>query len=140
MPYLLLLLLAYPVAEIIAMVLLADAIGTGWLLAWLAIAAVAGFLMLRHHKLAIGMSLLADARAGRLTPQSLFWVARYYIAALLLLLPGVIGDVIALLMLLPWGRSQAAAKAPQDGTLEGEYRRVDPRTDRSRHLEGGDQG
>ena len=137
MPYLLLALLAYPAAEIIAMVLVAKAIGTGWLLVWLLTAALAGVLMLRHHKLAVGLSLLADARQGRLTPQSLLWVARYYIAALLLLLPGVIGDVIALFMLLPWGR-HSAPQVPEEGVLEGEYRRVDPQHDASSRLEGHD--
>ncbi|WP_051711330.1 FxsA family protein [Andreprevotia chitinilytica] len=124
MPYLLLALLAWPAVEIIALVLLAKAIGTGWVLAWLAVTAVAGVLMLRHHKWAVGMSLLNDARSGRLSVGSLFWVARYYIAALLLVLPGVIGDVVALIMLLPWGR-RAGMQVPTDNTLEGEFRRVD---------------
>lgn len=119
------------------MVLVAKAIGTGWLVAWLVLAAVAGFTMLRHHKLAVGMSLLGDLRSGRLTPHSLFWVARYYIAAVLLLLPGVIGDVIALLMLLPWGRDKVA-QVPQETVLEGEYREIDPRVGPGRRLEGRD--
>ncbi|UXY14713.1 FxsA family protein [Chitiniphilus purpureus] len=123
MPYLLLALLAYPAAEIVVMVLTAKAIGTGWVLGWIVLTALAGVLMLRHHRLAVGWSLVSDLRAGKLSVRSLFWVARYYIAALLLLLPGLIGDLAGLLLLLPWGRSPDAPAI--DGAIDGEYRRIE---------------
>ncbi|GAA5784812.1 hypothetical protein GCM10007860_17370 [Chitiniphilus shinanonensis] len=124
MPYLLLALLAYPAAEIVVMILVAKAIGTGWLLAWIVLTAVAGGLMLRHHRIAVAWSLVSDLRSGRLTMGSLFWVARYYVAALLLLLPGLIGDAVALCLLLPWGTRPASPDLPKD-VIDGEYRRID---------------
>ncbi|AZN36889.1 FxsA family protein [Iodobacter ciconiae] len=140
MPYLLLLLfVAYPIAEIITIVLLAKAIGTFWVVLWLVTAFLGGLLMLRHHKLAVGAALLGDLRAGRLSVRSLFAVARYYIAAVLLLLPGILGDVLALVLLLPWGAlmgkpaaplASAPFSAPAGDVIDGEYRQVKPDVDR----------
>ncbi|MEN9657463.1 MAG: hypothetical protein RL571_928 [Pseudomonadota bacterium] len=138
MPYLLLLLfVAYPIAEIITIVLLAKAIGTFWVVLWLIVAFFSGLLMLRHHKLAVGAALFNDVRSGRLRVSSLFAVARYYIAAVLLLLPGILGDVVALVLLLPWGYlvgnkaavTSASASADSD-VIDGEYRQVKPDVDR----------
>ncbi|WP_255987544.1 FxsA family protein [Chitinolyticbacter albus] len=125
MPYLVLLLLAYPAAEIVALILAAKAIGTGWLLAWIVLTAIAGGMMLRHHKLAVAFSLVGDLRAGKLSVGSLIWVARYYLAAVLLLLPGLIGDAVGLVLLLPWGRRAGPLQPPSD-VIDGEYRRIDP--------------
>ncbi|AMC35589.1 FxsA family protein [Janthinobacterium sp. B9-8] len=140
MPYLLLLLfVAYPIAEIITIVLLAKAIGTFWVVLWLIAAFFSGLLMLRHHKLAVGAALFGDLRSGRLSIHSLFAVARYYIAAVLLLLPGILGDVVALVLLLPWGRlaknkgtpaEPFSAPGAQGDVIDGEYRQVKPDMDR----------
>ncbi|MFC7419733.1 FxsA family protein [Iodobacter arcticus] len=140
MPYLLLLLfVAYPIAEIITIVLLAKAIGTFWVVLWLIAAFFSGLLMLRHHKLAVGAALFGDLRSGRLSIHSLFAVARYYIAAVLLLLPGILGDVVALVLLLPWGRlaknkadpaGPFSAPGAQGDVIDGEYRQVKPDMDR----------
>ena len=137
MPYLLLLVfVAYPIAEIITIVLLAKAIGTFWVVLWLIAAFFGGGLMLRHHKLAVGAALFNDVRTGRLSVHSLFAVARYYIAAVLLMLPGILGDVIALVLLLPWGRlagkGPAASAMPPENSdiIDGEYRHVKPDTNR----------
>lgn len=131
MPYLLLfLILGYPIAEIFATLQLVNAIGGLLALLWLAIAFTLGILMLRHHKLAVMVTLFGDLRAGTITPRSLFTLARYYLAALLFIIPGPISDVVALILLLPWGGSLPAHSKPvDDGILEGEYRRVDPQRD-----------
>lgn len=107
------------------MVMVAKAFGIAVLLAWLVIAAVAGGLMLRHHKMAVAWSLFDDLRRGEVKRSSLFWVARYYISAVLLLLPGLLGDVIALILLLPWRSGPAGHVPPTEGVIEGDYRRVD---------------
>lgn len=129
MPYLLLfLILGYPVAEIYATLQLVNAIGGLLTVLWLAIAFTLGILMLRNHKLAVMATLFGDLRAGTITPRSLFTLARYYLAAVLFIIPGPISDVAALVMLLPWGGSLTASSKPvDDGILEGEYRRVDPK-------------
>ncbi|AOY00362.1 FxsA family protein [Jeongeupia sp. USM3] len=135
MPYLFLAFIVYPLAEIASLVIVADWIGAGWTLAALFASALIGIGMLRHHRFAVGWSLVNDMRSGRLAPQSLFWVARYYIAAVLFIVPGFIGDVAAVLMLLPWGRRDTAKVPPVPDVLEGEYRRVDPRQDPRRRLD-----
>ncbi|XZG69569.1 FxsA family protein [Chitinibacteraceae bacterium HSL-7] len=131
MPYLLLALLAYPAAEIVTMILAAKAIGVGWLLGWIVLTGLAGALMLRHHRLAVGFSLFRDWRSGDVGVGSLFWLARYYIAAVFLLMPGLLGDVFALILLLPWGPRLSAGsnQGAQSGVIDGEYRRVDPGAD-----------
>lgn len=98
-------------------------------LLWLALAFGLGILMLRHHKLAVMATLFSDLRTGAITPRSLFTLARYYIAALLFIIPGPISDVVGIVLLLPWG-GQGTPRPPQDDSiLEGEYRRVDPHRD-----------
>lgn len=130
MPYLLLILvLGYPVAEIAAIFWMADAIGSLWTLLWLIGGFLLGSLMLRHHKLAVMATLFGDLRAGTITPGSLFRLARYYLAAVLFIIPGPVSDVVALVLLLPWGRSSTPAQPVDDGVIEGDYRRVDPERD-----------
>ncbi|MBM3116667.1 FxsA family protein [Jeongeupia naejangsanensis] len=136
MPYLFLAFIVYPLAEIASMVVMADWIGAGWVFLALLASALIGIGMLRHHRIAVAWSLVNDLKSGRLTPQSLFWVARYYIAAILFIVPGFIGDIAAVVMLLPWGRRGDAKVPPMSSdTLEGEYRRVDPRNDAQRRLD-----
>lgn len=134
MPYLFLfLILGYPIAEIYATLQLIDAIGGLSTILWLAAAFMLGIMMLRHHKLAVMATMVGDLRSGVVTPRSLFILARYYIAAVLLIIPGPISDVIALLLLLPWGGSIATPPTDND-ILEGEYRRVEaPQKDRIQH-------
>lgn len=130
MPYLLLfLILGYPIAEIYTILQLVNAIGGLLTLLWLAAAFALGVLMLRHHKLAVMVTLFSDLRAGTITPRSLFTLARYYLAAILFIIPGPISDVVALILLLPWGGKVASTKPVDDGVLEGEYHRVDPQRD-----------
>lgn len=134
MPYLIFAsILAYPFLEIMSLIWLADLIGTVPMLLMVLLSFGLGVMMLRHQRLGIGLTLMSDLRSGRLGLHSLFTVARYYIAAVLFIVPGLIGDVIALILLLPWGKSQpvvgAAQRPAQDGVIDGEYRRVDPTTD-----------
>jgi UPF0716 protein FxsA len=131
MPYLVFAsVLAYPILEVLSLIWLADAIGTFSAFLVVLLSFGAGVMMLRHQRLGIGLTLMNDMRSGRLGLHSLFSVARYYIAAVLLIIPGLIGDVIALCLLLPWGKSASvmpgASVPPQDGVIDGEYRRVDP--------------
>ncbi|WP_410498950.1 FxsA family protein [Chitinibacter sp. S2-10] len=130
MPYLIFAsILAYPVLEMMSLFWLADAIGSLATLLIVLLSFAVGVLMLRHQRLAIGLTLMSDLRTGRLGINSLMSVARYYIAALLFIIPGVIGDVIGLILLLPWWTSTAARSGStpvQDGVIDGEYRRVDP--------------
>ena len=116
------------------MIMVAKAFGVALVLGWLVIAAVAGGLMLRHHKMAIAWSLFEDLRRGEVKRSSLLWVARYYISAILLLLPGLVGDVIALILLLPWRNGASNAVTPPEGVIEGDFRRVDQQAGPDRQI------
>jgi UPF0716 protein FxsA len=128
MPYLLFgCLLAYPFLEVMSLIWLADTIGTFWTLIWVIASFCLGILMLRHHRLAMGLKLMHDVRTGQVGINSLLGIARYFIAAVLLLIPGLISDAIALILLLPWkSKSTIGQPRPDDGIIEAEYRRVDP--------------
>lgn len=123
----LLLILAYPVAEIAAIFWLTDAMGGMLALLWLGSAFLIGSLMMRNHSLAVMATLVRDMRTGTIQKGSLFALARYYIAAVLFIIPGPISDVIALVLLLPWSVTSSPVKPVDDGVIEGDYRRVDPK-------------
>lgn len=128
MPYLILaLLIAYPVAEFALMSAVVDWIGWGWVIGWIVGSFLLGVFMIRQYKLAFALTLMRDMRSGQVGPGTLFAIARYYIAAVLLILPGIGGDVLGLVLLLPWRwNGPAATRAPvPDDVFEGEYRRVD---------------
>ncbi len=129
MPFLFL--LAFPVAEFIFTGWLIARFGWGMIGLWSLLALAIGMLMLRHHQIAIAMTMLGDLRQGRVTAATVFRVIRYYIAAVLLMLPGVLGDVIAVLLLLwPIKTASPAPSSPaESGVIEGEYREVKPRDD-----------
>ena len=128
MPYLIFgCLLAYPILEIMSLIWLAEQIGSGWTLLWVLLTFAIGVLMLRHHRLAVGLKLMGDIRAGTMGLHSLLGIARYFIAAVLLIIPGAISDVIAVILLLPWKMgAPTVSKRADDGIIDAEYRRVDP--------------
>lgn len=134
MPFLFL--LAFPVAEFIFTGWLITRVGWGMVGLWSLLALAIGLLMLRHHQIAVAMTMVSDLRQGRVTAGTVFRVIRYYIAAVLFMLPGVLGDVIAVLLLL-WPVRTAASpqQAPADsGVIEGEYREVTPADDQQKQI------
>ncbi|WP_027468408.1 FxsA family protein [Deefgea rivuli] len=134
MPYLLFgLLLAYPFFEVMSLIWLADTIGGAWTMLWVIVSFALGVLMLRHHRLAVGLKVMGDMRRGQVGLNSLLGIARYFIAAILLIIPGLISDVIALILLLPWqSKSTIGQPKADDGIIDAEYRRVDPIDDTPR--------
>src|SRR5271170_616542 len=132
-----LLLLLWPIAEIAVLILVADWIGIGWTLLALLAAGLAGILVIR----VLGAASLAELRGAleRQEPPAgpLLRGACVLLAGMLLILPGFIGDAVALLLLIPplraallgalWrgaGRAWAAgARRAGGGTviIEGEY-------------------
>jgi UPF0716 protein FxsA len=136
-----LLLLLWPAAEIVVMILVAEWIGIGWTVLALLGAALAGMLVIR----VLGAASLAELRgalARREAPTGpLLRGACAMVAGMLLILPGFIGDVIAVLLLLPplraillgalwrgmrrsWASKPGAGKPGHAGggtVIEGEY-------------------
>ncbi len=137
MPYLIFgLVLAYPFAEVMSLIWLTDEVGGGWAMIWVIAAFAVGVLMLRHHRWAVGMKVMSDMRSGQMGLNSLLGIARYFIAAILFIIPGLISDAIALILLLPWqSKSSGGQPKADDGIIDAEYRRIDstddtPRIDR----------
>ena len=121
------LLLAFPVLEGWLLFRLGDRFGL-WVVAWLVLAAVCGLLLLRMEKLVWALRIAGSLREQRSPIGALLTSARSVIAGLLLIFPGVISDVLAVLVLLwpvPKGRrSDGEGAAP--GVIEGEFRRESP--------------
>lgn len=109
--WIVLLLLSFPVLEAIGIFWVADAIG-GWVLLWLLIAAVAGVLLIRLERVAWGARLLFAVQSGQSPLLSLFASGRILLAGSLLVFPGLISDVIALVLLLMPGTWRMRGRNP----------------------------
>jgi UPF0716 protein FxsA len=128
------LLLLWPVAEILVMIAVADRIGVAWTLLALVAGVLAGGLVIR----VLGAASLTELRAAleRREPPAgaLLRGACVLLAGVLLILPGFIGDAVALLLLIPplrnaltrvlWRVVGRRRRADGPTVIEGEYRDV----------------
>ena len=115
--------LCFPVLEGWLLFRLGDRFGW-WIVVWLVFAAVCGVFLLRVEKLVWALRIAASLREQRSPLGALLTSARSVVAGLLLIFPGVISDVCALLLLiwpLPKGRPLDGSGGPD--VIEGEYRR-----------------
>ena len=108
----------------------------GWVLAWLVFAFIAGVVLIKEARFSL-VTRLADAFSqGQFSLAAFIDSFRTVLAGLLLIFPGIISDVMALiLLLLPIRepayeqvamRSHRPAHGPRirpDGIIEGEFRR-----------------
>jgi UPF0716 protein FxsA len=125
--------LAFPVLDLFATVRFARWTGVP-LWVWLGIATVAGFFLLRNERLAFRAKTAAAMHGEQSLLRGLVDSGRKVLAGFLFLLPGVISDVIALVLLaLPlnvgrgFGPQPAAAGQPlgsRADAIDGEYRRL----------------
>jgi UPF0716 protein FxsA len=123
--------LAFPILDLLVTVRVARWSGIPvW--AWLGMAVVAGFLLLRNERIAFRDNIVASMHGGQPLLRGLLDSGRKVLAGFLLLLPGVISDVLALLLLafpLNIGRGlgplTAGNGATDRRTLDGEFRRLD---------------
>ncbi|MDO9052100.1 MAG: FxsA family protein [Methylotenera sp.] len=131
-----LILLAFPIAEIWLLIELGQHYGL-WLLVYLVMIALLGFRLIRDEKSLFSGRMAQTLSAGGNPIKAMFGSARNIIAGVLLILPGVITDVIAVILLLipikntqPPNNNQPsspyqAKKAANDDVIEGEFRRED---------------
>ena len=133
-----LILLAFPIAEMWLLIELADRYG--WLLllylvgiGWL------GLRLIREEKSSFSVRMVQNMAAGGNPIKAIFGSARNIIAGVLLMLPGVITDIIAVsLLLIPIKNTQTLNDQPSndqfresphqaanDDVIEGEFRRED---------------
>jgi UPF0716 protein FxsA len=119
--------LAFPVLESVGIYYVWQAIGA-WTLLWLLVAMLWGMLLLSDMPRHWAGQMIAGMQGGVTPGQMLTTVGLRMFAALLLIVPGAISDVLALGMLLWSWRTPAPAAARAavyDESIEGEFRRVD---------------
>ncbi len=139
-----LLVILWPLAEILGLVLVADAIGIGWTVLALVAAGVLGIVVIRVLG-AASLVELQGALARREPPTgALVRGACVLLAGMLLIVPGFLSDVVALLLLIPplrtallgtlwrrWPRGGGPGGGPHGGgsggpvIIEGDYREVE---------------
>jgi UPF0716 protein FxsA len=124
--------LAFPVLEIIGIVLLWERIGF-WTLLWLLLAALAGAALIALERMAFLPGLAASLLNGGHPFVALKASGLRFLAGLLFIFPGPVSDVLALILLL-WSGFRPAGPAParrppgraaNDDVIEGDWRRVD---------------
>jgi UPF0716 protein FxsA len=125
-------LLAFPAIDLLATVRFARWTGVPlWM--WLAFSTTAGFVLLRSERGAFRANTAAAMHGQQLALRGLFDSGRKVLAGVLLILPGVVSDLMALVLLAlplnvgnghgpraahPRGRSRA-------DPFDGEFRRLD---------------
>lgn len=121
-----LLMLSFPVLEAVGIFWIADRIGA-WVLLWLLLAAIAGVTLIRFERVAWGARMLFAVQSGVNPMSSLFASGRVLLAGGLLVFPGFISDVIALVLLMipgTWDKRKTDPLRPaNDDILEGEFKR-----------------
>lgn len=119
----LLILLAFPVLEVMVLFELASRYGW-WVLGYLLLSAAFGAALIMEERIVVFARLIQTLQEGRHPVLALLTSAKKMIAGILLILPGVLSDVAALLLLIV--PLPASRKPPMDGgVIEGQWRRED---------------
>lgn len=125
---LLLILLAFPVLEVVLLVHLGERYGWG-LLGYLLLSAALGWRLIQNERRGAFARMAEALQTGQQPIRSLLNSAKNFVAGILLILPGVLSDLLAILILLiPSPRLRQPSPPPtQDDAhvVEGEWRRED---------------
>lgn len=125
-----------PIAELYGLLAVGARIGALRTLLLLILAAAAGVVVMRHHGMRGLWQMRSALGRGQSPAQPMLETLLAQIAGVLLILPGFIGDALALVLLLPPVRRLlvrrlvgATSNPPQANThvIEGEFRRRDDR-------------
>lgn len=100
----LLILLAWPLAEIAGFVVVGSALGLWWTLALVIFTGLLGAFLLRQQGLHLLRKLSQQSQGGQIPPSSLVDGAMIVVAGILLLLPGFITDLVGLALFIPFVR------------------------------------
>lgn len=123
----LLILLAFPVVEVVLLFDLAARYGW-WLLLYLAVSATFGAMLIMEERMVVFARLIQSLQEGGHPLLALLGSARKMIAGILFILPGVLSDIAALLLLLVPLRmpSREPPRRPaESNVIEGQWRRED---------------
>ena len=137
-----LILLAFPFAEIFLLIQLGNEYGW-WLLLYLVVIGYLGLQLIRGEKLLISAKMMQSLSSGGNPIKSMLGSARNMVAGVLLIIPGIITDIIAvILLLIPISKPSPGSsfennttnnqyqqstytKAANDDVIEGEYTKID---------------
>jgi UPF0716 protein FxsA len=126
-----LILLAFPIAEIWILVSLMHQYGW-WVVLYLVVVALLGLQLIRDEKLLFSGRMMQSLTQGGNPMKAMFGSARNIFAGVLLIIPGVMTDVIAaVLLLIPIHNkvqeppTYQSGKAANDDVIEGEFHRED---------------
>ncbi|PKO51050.1 MAG: exlusion protein FxsA [Betaproteobacteria bacterium HGW-Betaproteobacteria-20] len=123
-------LLAFPIAEIWILIDLAHHYGW-WLLVYLIVITMLGLRLIGDEKLLFSGRMMQSLNQGGNPVKAMFGSARNIMAGILLIIPGIITDFIAVvLLLIPVNKGASKTpeftqKAANDDVIEGEFRRED---------------
>jgi UPF0716 protein FxsA len=130
-------LLVFPIVEIWILISLMDEYGW-WVVLYLVVIAILGLRMLRDEKLLFSGRMMQSLAQGANPVKAIFGSARNIIAAILLIIPGIMTDILAFVLLLipthhheqapPDYQSRSGARnnqAANDDVIEGEFHRED---------------
>ena len=135
-----LILLAFPFAELFLLINLADRYGW-WLLFYLVVIGYLGLQLIRGEKLLLTAKMMQSMAAGGNPVKTILGSARNMLAGILFIIPGVITDIIGVILLLvPVSKQNAnpttkqkeqpfqqpyqqkpEARAANDDVIEGEF-------------------
>ena len=130
-------LLAFPFLEIFLLVDLAHKYGW-WVLFYLVVIGYLGLQLIRGEKLLMSAKMMQNLSAGGNPIKTMLGSARNMVAGVLLIIPGIITDIIAvILLLIPISKSsqnsrfqnhapnsQYQPQAANDDVIEGEYTHI----------------
>lgn len=116
-----LILLAFPILEIFILLSLGKQYG-GWVLVYLVVIGYLGLRLIKDEKQTISAKMMGNLRASGSPIKAVMGSARNMIAGGLLLVPGVITDVIAVIILLiPIKQAAPVNMQNQDGEPVHEF-------------------
>lgn len=117
---------AYLLAEVFSIVWVASALGFWATLLLMLISFFMGSAMLRNMGASATLLSLAVLRSKNenVSFYQLLWPARYAIAAILLILPGFIGTLIAVILLLPFKGKPLANNENMEQVIDGEFTEI----------------
>jgi UPF0716 protein FxsA len=123
-------LLAFPIAEIWILINLFQQYGW-WVLLYLVAMVLLGLQLIRDEKLLFSGRMMQSLSQGGNPLKAMFGSARNIVAGILLIIPGVMTDLIAVvLLLIPVDKSAIKSttfkqQAANDDVIEGEFHRED---------------
>ena len=138
-------LLAFPFVEIFLLVNLAHKYGW-WVLFYLVVIGFLGLQLIRGEKLLLSSKMMLSLSAGGNPIKTLLGSARNMVAGVMLIIPGVITDIIAVaLLLIPMRKPSLAGatnnqyqdsyppntNAANDDVIEGEYVEIKEDSDKN---------